>query len=330
MISLKPYNTFSIDVKAETFVEVFSLEELKDAVKRYPENLPLGGGSNLLFLKDVRLPVIKLSLRGISVEEIDEDFVLVKAMAGENWHDFTQFCVENNFGGLENLSLIPGQVGSCPVQNIGAYGVEIKDVMAYCRVVSTKDGEVKTFSNQDCRFGYRESVFKRELKGEFIIFEVAFKLTKRNHRLKTNYGAILSELEKKKIETPSLKDISEAVQTIRKSKLPDPKILPNCGSFFKNPVVSKDIFDNLKKKYPEMPSFYVDETSMKIPAGWLIEASNLKGYRVGNVGVHQHQALVLVNYGGATGQEVFDLAEYIKQTIFKNFGINLEIEVNIL
>jgi UDP-N-acetylmuramate dehydrogenase len=273
--------------------------------------------------------VLKLNLKGIEIVSENEDFVKVKVNSGENWHEFVQWTLENDFGGLENLSLIPGNAGTAPMQNIGAYGVEIKDAMTELSALEIKTGEIKKFSNEECGFGYRESVFKNELKNQFIILDVSFKLTKRNHQLHTEYGAIRSELEKLNIQNPTIQDVSKAVINIRQSKLPNPKEIGNAGSFFKNPVISKAKFEELQKSYPNI-SGYPNGDEVKVAAGWLIENAGWKGKRFGDAGVHEKQALVLVNYGNVTGQEIYDLSEKIIDDIFQKFGIRLEREVNII
>ena len=330
-ISLKPYNTFGINAYAESFVSVTSLNQLQNITKTLKDLFILSGGSNILITKNIIQPVIHLNLKGKSVSENeDENIIFVKVMAGENWHEFVLWTLKNNFGGLENLSLIPGNVGTSPMQNIGAYGVEIKDVFHKLEALEIATGEIKTFLKKDCNFGYRESVFKNILKGKFIIVSVAFKLTKNQHHLNTSYGAIQVELEKKQITEPGIKDVSNAIISIRESKLPDPKEIGNSGSFFKNPVIGIDQFKALEKKYPGMPYYKISDSLIKIPAGWLIEKCGFKGKRYGDAGVHKNQALVLVNYGNATGQDILDLAKNILQTVTNTFGINLEIEVNII
>jgi len=330
-ISLKPYNTFGINAYAESFISVTSLDQLQTIIDNYKDVFILSGGSNVLLTKDISKPVIHLDLQGRSVTDTKEDNIVhIKAMAGENWHKFVLWTLENNFGGLENLSLIPGNVGTSPMQNIGAYGVEIKDVFYKLEALEIATGKIKTFYKEDCNFGYRESVFKNILKGKYIIVSVTFQLTKKQHNLNTSYGAIQDALEKEQIKNPGIKDISNVIIAIRESKLPNPKKIGNSGSFFKNPVVSIDLFKELEKKYPNMPFYKVSDNAIKIPAGWLIEQSGFKGKRFGDAGVHKNQALVLVNYGNATGNEILDLAKKILQTVSDQFGIDLEMEVNII
>ena len=329
-ISLKPYNTFGIDVTAKEFIEVDTLDDLKDVTKQYNNFFVLGGGSNLLLTKDLKIPVVKINLKGITIISENDDVVLIKANAGENWHHFVLWCLNHNYGGLENLSLIPGNVGTAPMQNIGAYGVEIKDTLFQLEAFEINTGFIKKFSNSNCNFGYRNSIFKNKKKGKYIITSVIFKLTKKEHTINTSYGAIKSELDKKNIKTPTIKDVSDAVIAIRQSKLPDPKEIGNSGSFFKNPVISIKQFNELKKQYPEIPSYPVSYNEVKVPAGWLVEQCGFKGKRFGDAGIHKKQALVLVNYGNATGKEIFELAKKIQQTVFDNFGVKIELEVNII
>lgn len=330
--SLKNYNTFGIEAKASKFVAVHSVEELKAVLTNNPkeEKFILGGGSNMLLTKDIDALVIHVDLKGKKVIQSDDDCVWVEAQAGENWHEFVLWTIEQDFGGLENMSLIPGNVGTTPVQNIGAYGAEIKDTFVSCQALHIANLELKTFLNADCRFGYRESIFKNEVKGEYVITSVIFKLTKRNHKINVSYGDILSELQKKNIEQPKLKDVSNAVIAIRQSKLPDPKELGNSGSFFKNPIIPIADFEKIQQKYPDIRFYKVSETEVKVPAGWLIEQAGFKGKRFGDAGVHQNQALVLVNYGNATGQEIVRLSKTIQKTIFETYGIAIEAEVNII
>ncbi|MEI6864454.1 UDP-N-acetylmuramate dehydrogenase [Flavicella sp.] len=329
-ISLKNFNTFGIDVNAESYVSVKSISELLEILKLKKEIFILSGGSNLLFTKDINKLVIHLNTKGIEDQELNKNEVLISVQAGENWHDFVLWCISKNYGGLENLSLIPGNVGSSPIQNIGAYGTEVKDTIYKVKTIEINTSISKTFKNSDCNFGYRNSIFKNELKGKYIITEVVFKLTKNNHSLNYSYGAIQFELDLKKITSPNLKDISDAVIFIRNTKLPNPNEIGNCGSFFKNPIISIQDFSKLKKKYPEIPSYIVSDKEVKIPAGWLIEQSGFKGKRIGETGSHKNQALVLVNYGNATGKEVYALAQNIQKTIYENFGMPLDIEVNVI
>lgn len=329
--SLKPYNTFGIDVTASSFISVTNLEDLKEVLsKNYSEDLfILGGGSNMLLTRNIEATVLHVNLKGKEVLSKTEDEVLVKINAGENWHETVLFTLENNWGGLENLSLIPGNTGTAPIQNIGAYGVELKDTFESCEAIDIQTLEIVTFDKDACKFGYRDSVFKSELKGKYIITSITFRLTRQNHVLNTGYGAIEEALTKMGVKIPSIKDVSDAVISIRKQKLPDPKVLGNSGSFFKNPVVSTSDLKKLQSSYPEIPFYIISEDEVKIPAGWLIDKAGLKGYREGDAGVHQHQALVLVNHGSATGKDILHLAESIQHKIKTQFGIDLQPEVNI-
>jgi UDP-N-acetylmuramate dehydrogenase len=330
--SLKKHNTFGIEAKAKQFVAVHSVTDLKTILKENQNHnkFILGGGSNMLLTQDIDALVIHIDLKGKKIIKQDDNFVWVESQAGENWHEFVLWCIEQDFGGLENMSLIPGNVGTTPVQNIGAYGTEIKDTFVSCEAIAIDNQEVKTFSNSDCHFGYRESVFKQELKDQYIITSVVFKLTKRNHKISVSYGDISAELVKNNIEIPTLIDVSNAVIAIRKRKLPDPKELGNSGSFFKNPIISKIEFEPIHKKFPEMKFYEISETEVKVPAGWLIEQAGFKGKRFGDAGIHKNQALVLVNYGNATGQEILNVSKDIQATVFKTFGIHIEAEVNVI
>ncbi|WP_299682241.1 UDP-N-acetylmuramate dehydrogenase [uncultured Tenacibaculum sp.] len=329
-ISLKSYNTFGIDVNAKRFISIRSVHELQQLVLKEKSIFLISGGSNMLLTKDIEDLVVHINTEGICIDREDENSVYLTVNAGENWHDFVLWCIDQNYGGIENLSLIPGNVGTCPIQNIGAYGVEVKDVITKVEAVSIETGKLVQFSNADCKFGYRNSIFKNEVKGKYIITSVSFKLTKKDHVLNTSYGAIETELASKNITNPTIKNISDAVIAIRQSKLPDPKEIGNSGSFFKNPVISKSLFENLKDKFPNIPSYPISETEIKVPAGWLIEQSGFKGKRFGDYGVHEKQALVLVNYGDASGEDIYKLAQKIQTTIKENFNIDLEIEVNII
>ena len=327
-ISLKPYNTFGIHANAKRFVSIDSLKELKEIIAVEKEVFLLAGGSNILLANDIENLVIHLNTKGIIVDDSGNNEVFVTAEAGENWHEFVLWCVSENYGGLENLSLIPGNVGTSPIQNIGAYGVEIKDTFQQLEALEIETGKTKIFTNKECNFDYRNSVFKNKLKGKYIIINVTFKLTKKNHVTNISYGAIKELLNDKK--NPSIKDISEAVIAIRQSKLPNPKEIGNSGSFFKNPVIDANSFKKLKEKYPAIPNYVLSKKEIKIPAGWLIEQCGFKGKRFGDAGVHDKQALVLVNYNNASGQEIYALAKKIQQKVMEIFNISLEIEVNVI
>ena len=331
-VSLKDLNTFGIAANARFFCEITTVEELKQALdlREYPEKIILGGGSNMLIVKDIEALVIHIGIKGIQVVEESGEVAIVKAMAGENWHTFVLWTLEQGYGGLENLSLIPGNTGTAPIQNIGAYGVELKDVFKCCQAINTETLEIRTFNKEECGFGYRDSFFKNGGKGKYVVISVTLKLSKKNHRIQTSYGSIESELLANGIQNPTIKDISDAVISIRKSKLPDPNELGNSGSFFKNPVLHKKEFDSFINNHPEAPFYKVAENEFKIPAGWLIEQCGFKGKRFGDAGVHKNQALVLVNYGNATGREIMDLATSIQKSVFKKFQIPIGPEVNII
>jgi len=332
--SLKPFNTFGVEAKAKYFVEVNTVEELIETLKHSnTQTLPLlflGGGSNILFTKDFEGLAIQLNLKGISEELLNENEILVTAKAGENWHEFVMYCLGKNYGGLENLSLIPGNVGTSPMQNIGAYGTEIKDHFVSCKVLNLQTLEVETFDLEKCRFGYRDSIFNQEGKNQYVILEVSFKLTTQNHAIKTEYGAIKSELENLGIINPTIQDVSKAVINIRQSKLPDPKKIGNAGSFFKNPTIPLAQFEELKSNFENIQG-YPNANFVKVPAGWLIEQCGWKGKQIGNVASHQLQSLVIINAtGNASGKEIFDFSALIIDSVKEKFGIELEREVNIL
>ena len=329
--SLLPYNTFGIDAKAAYFVDVDSPERLKEALSAgIRPVLILGGGSNMLFTQNFNGLVVKNNLKGIKTVRTFKNKVWVEAGGGVVWHDFVMWAVQHGFGGVENLSLIPGTVGASPVQNIGAYGVELKDVFVSLTAIEIETGKQKHFSNKQCRFGYRDSIFKQEAKGKYCISSVVFSLTTGQHKLNTSYGDIRKTLETNGVETPGIAEVSKAVVQIRSSKLPDPAKIGNCGSFFKNPETEKAVLEHIQKDYPLAPFFDLPNGQVKIPAGWLIEQCGWKGKRVGNTGSYEKQALVLVNYGGATGAEVKQLAFSIIDSVRERFGIKLEPEVNLI
>ena len=331
--SIKPYATFGIEAKARYFAKVSSIEELTEVlhnplVSGFPV-LILGGGSNMLFTKDFEGLVVKIEFKGITVENQNDDTVLVTACAGEDWDHFVSYCVENGYAGLENLSLIPGVVGTSPVQNIGAYGVEVKDTIDHVTVYDRSTGEICKLTNTECHFGYRESIFKYAAKGRYIIATVTFRLML-NPVFHTQYGAIGEELITMGISSLSIKAIRNAVISIRTRKLPDPLIIGNAGSFFKNPTIDAKQYKRLHDTFPGLVGYELSNGSFKLAAGWMIEQCGWKGYRKGDVGVHAHQALVLVNYGHATGSEMLALAIEIQSSIKTKFGIDLEMEVNIV
>lgn len=331
-ISLKSFNTFGIDAKAKFFAEINSKDDFLELIRgeelsKY-DILILGGGSNVLFTQNFNGLVLKINTKGIELTQEDDEFVYIKAQAGEIWHNLVMYCVQNKFAGIENLSLIPGCCGAAPIQNIGAYGVELKDVLFQVEVMNLKNGEVISLSNHDCKFGYRDSIFKSEAKGKYFVLAITLKLSKKP-KYQISYGTIEQELEQMGVQDLSISAISEAVCNIRRSKLPDPLYIGNAGSFFKNPVISKEKFDSLKEQFQDIPSF-IKEEQIKIPAAWLIEKAGWKGKRFGNYGVHEKQPLVLVNYGNAEGNDIYNLSEEIIQNIAGIFDIQLEREVNIL
>lgn len=331
--SLKEFNTFGMDVKAKKFAIFTSIEEIKSLFSEVGEEdyFILGGGSNILFTQDFKGFVLKNEIKGYEIISETNLDVIVKVGGGENWHNFVLKCVDSSYGGVENMSLIPGTVGAAPIQNIGAYGVEQKDVFVKLEALNLSTLEVEEFDLERCNFGYRDSFFKKWGKGNYVILNVFYKLAKANYKLNTSYGDIETQLKTDKIEIPTLKDVSNAVIKIRKSKLPDPKEIGNSGSFFKNPVISNELFDEILKSYPDVKSYPIDEERVKIPAGWLIEKAGWKGSTFDNrYGVHKNQSLVLVNYGGAKGKELKELALNIIRDIKIKFKVKLEAEVNIL
>ncbi|NQY08724.1 MAG: UDP-N-acetylmuramate dehydrogenase [Flavobacteriales bacterium] len=331
--SLHKLNTFGIDVNAKLYCEINSTDELIEIIGsddfKNNQVLILGGGSNLLFTKDYNGIVVKNNLKGIEVVEENNDHVSVTVGGGENWHEFVMHCVNNNYGGIENLSLIPGNVGASPMQNIGAYGVEVKDTITKVEAIDLSDGAIKVFSNADCNFGYRTSVFKQELKNKYLISAVTFQLTKQP-TFNTSYGAITSELEAMGVTDLSIKNISKAVCNIRSSKLPDVKVTGNAGSFFKNPVIDSSTFEKLKSDYPEVANYPQPNGKVKLAAGWMIEQCGWKGKRIKDYGVHPQHALVLVNYGVSNGQDIYNLSGEIIASVEEKFSVTLEREVNIL
>jgi UDP-N-acetylmuramate dehydrogenase len=332
--NLKPFNTFHIGAKANLLGTVATEVEATDLFRSdiYKKNraLILGSGSNVLFTKDFDGLVILNGLKGITVVNENDDYVIIRSASGELWHPFVLHCVRNNWGGVENLSLIPGTMGAAPMQNIGAYGVEIKEVLVSVDAIDRVTGNIRSFSAEECRLGYRESVFKSELKENYFISSVTLRLTKKNHRLNTSYGAIKDTLKTMNVNDATIKSISDAVISIRKSKLPDPEVIGNAGSFFKNPIVTVDQYNELKKSYPTIPGYFSENQSVKVPAAWLIEQDGWKGKKFGDAGVHEHQALVLVNYRDAKGDELYSLAKKIQSSVNARFNILLTPEVNII
>ena len=330
--SLKKYNTFSIDTYAKYFAAFTSVDDLNILLTAHSSQLTtliLGGGSNILFTKNYDGLVLKNSIEGIHTVHEDEDHIYIKTGAGENWHQFVMHCIKNNFSGVENLSLIPGNVGASPMQNIGAYGVEIKDVFHSLEAFHLKEKRFVNFSTNDCEFGYRESVFKKKYKDQFVILNVIYRLNKKP-QYNISYGAIKEELEKMNVKELSIQAISQAVINIRSSKLPDPNVIGNAGSFFKNPEISNEKFQILHSKFENIVGYILDNGNVKLAAAWLIEQCGWKGYRMGDAGCHEKQALVLVNYGNASGKEIYGLSEEIKQSVKEKFDVELEREVNII
>lgn len=332
-VSLKKYNTFGIEVTAAFFTEVASVDELKCIVQnddyKHVDKLFLGGGSNILFTQNVGGLVVLNRIKGIEITKETHRHVWIKAGAGEVWHEFVMYCVARNYGGMENLSLIPGTVGAAPMQNIGAYGVEIKDTFESLEALNLESLKIETFDNEKCRFGYRESIFKHEAKGKYVILNVTFRLLK-TPIFRTDYGAIKDTLREMNVEQPTVKTISDAVIHIRKSKLPNPAEIGNAGSFFKNPEIPKVQFEALRQQFAEVPSYPINEIAVKVPAGWLIEQAGWKGKRFGEIGVHAKQALVLVNYGNGNGNDIKNLAFEIQASVEQKFGIKLTPEVNFI
>lgn len=328
--SLKAHNTFGLDCQARFFATFKSEKELKALLPVAQKPLlVLGGGSNILLTQDFEGSVLKNEMKGIEVVEENEDYAVVKVGGGEVWHHFVMWSIENNLGGIENLSLIPGSVGAAPMQNIGAYGVEVKSVFKQLEAIEIDTLESKTFKNKACQFGYRYSIFKGELKGKYIITQVYFKLQKK-HRFNTSYGAIEEELKNMGATTLSLKAVSQAVINIRERKLPNPQEIGNSGSFFKNPIITTKQFNELQKEFPNIVGYTVSDTETKVAAGWLIDQAGWKGFRKGDAGIHKNQALVLVNYGNAKGVELVELSKEVQQSVLNKFGIQLEPEVNII
>ena len=330
-VNLAPFTTFAVEAKTAYFASFTTIEELKKLLSEVKDRklLILGGGSNILFRNNFDGVTLHNKIQGISTVKEDENYIVLKVGAGEVWHDFVLYTLSKGWGGVENLSLIPGSVGASPMQNIGAYGVEIKDVFESLEAVEISSGEQRTFSHEECQFAYRESVFKKSLKDKYVITSVSYRLSK-HPVLNTSYGAIENELKSMGILHPTIQDVSKAVIAIRQSKLPDPKEIGNAGSFFKNPIISLSHFEKLKKEYPEIPSYKVSEVEVKVPAGWLIDKAGWKGKTIQNYGVHKKQALVLVNYGKASGEDIYELSEKIIKDIELRYGILLEREVNII
>ncbi|MGM0743749.1 MAG: UDP-N-acetylmuramate dehydrogenase [Bacteroidota bacterium] len=333
-INLAPFNTLGIEARADQFLTIIQSQQLsalfKEGFFKKYDPVILGGGSNVLIKSDLKIPVLKISIPGIEVVDETDDEVLVKSGGGVIWHDLVSYCVYRGLGGIENLALIPGTVGAAPIQNVGAYGIELKDTFHSLKAFITETGVEKEFSKKECNFGYRDSIFKNNLKGKVIITKVTLRLQKSPHQIEDSYYALREYFEANEITEPSIKDVYDAVVAIRESKLPNPELIGNAGSFFKNPIVDNSIYQKLKAEYPNIPSFEAGNGKIKIPAGWLIEQAGWKGKKVGNVGTYKNQALVLVNHGGATGEEIYDHAMNIRESVKEKFGIELAPEVNIL
>ena len=331
--SLKPHNTFGLDVIANLKASIEQSEDLEELFKsdryRAVKKMVLGGGSNVLFTRNFLGMVLKMEIEGVKVMEEGDDSILVSFGAGENWHQCVLWAVEKGYGGIENLSLIPGTIGAAPMQNIGAYGVELKEVFHSLEAYEIKTGKMVRFFNEDCKFGYRYSVFKGAQRDKYIITKVNLRLSKKTN-FNISYGAIKETLESMGVEQLSLKSVSQAVINIRQSKLPDPAQIGNAGSFFKNPVVENGYFDSLRAAFEEIPGYRLDEEFTKVPAAWLIDQCGWKGKRFGNVGVHDKQPLVLVNHGGGKGKEIINLSKDIQKSVQGTFGIQLDTEVNVI
>lgn len=332
-VQLRPYNTLDISARAGLFASITSVEELQQLLQESPvdtdDMLVLGGGSNILFAGDFPGMVLQIAIKGKKLVEEDDSFVWLEIGGGENWHQTVRYAIDKGWGGIENLSLIPGTVGAAPIQNIGAYGAELADVFERLEAVNIASAEVRTFSKEECEFGYRDSIFKRDLKGKYVITKVVLKLSK-NPEINSSYGAIQSELEKRNISEPTVRDISDIVISIRNDKLPNPEALGNAGSFFKNPIVEAEKFEKLQQSYPQIPGYEMSENEIKVPAGWLIEEAGWKGKKIGNTGTYRQQALVIVNHGGATAEEILNLAAKIQESVREKFEIDLVPEVNII
>lgn len=332
-VSLQPFNTFGVEARAASFAQIDSEAALLRVLEEKPgcPTFVLGGGSNLLLTRDLQQLVLRNAITGKSIVRTSDDHALVRAGGGENWHEFVAWSLKQGLGGLENLSLIPGTVGAAPIQNIGAYGVELAQVFNHLEAVELASGSMRRFGAADCRFGYRDSVFKNELKGQYFITQVYLRLTKPpHHRIETSYGALKDSLRAQGITDPQPEEVSQAVIQIRQSKLPDPSAIGNSGSFFKNPELPDEAFEDLKRRYPEAPGYAMGNGKTKVPAGWLIEKAGWKGKRVGQAGTYHKQALVLVNHGGASGSELWALAQRIAGAVEAQFGIRLQPEVNVI
>lgn len=333
-VDLQPYNTFGIKVYAKHFAILHSVEDAQElfssAIFKNQSHLFVGGGSNLLFTKNYDGLIVKVEIKGKEIVAEDDQTVTLKVGAGENWHGLVMYCVERNWGGIENLALIPGTAGAAPIQNIGAYGVEIKKIISSVQTIEISNGTPRVFTNAACQFGYRESIFKQQVKDKYFISSITLTLTKVNHQFNTSYGAVEEILKQNGVSERSLKSIADAVIHIRSTKLPDPARIGNAGSFFKNPSIDVELHDFIKKEFPTLPSYPAGEGLVKIPAAWLIEQCGWKGKTLGNIGVHQHQPLVIVNYGGGEGEKIWQLAMDIRDSVRAKFNITLLPEVNVI
>ena len=331
-ISLKNFNSFGVDAISSDFNVANSEQEIIEYLNeiKFSNPIILGGGTNILFKSNIDKSLLKIEIKGIEIINETNNYVDVSVGAGEIWDNLVNWSIEKNYGGLENLSFIPGNVGSAPIQNIGAYGVELKDTFLQCRAISIDSGLLRIFEQKECDFSYRSSIFKEELKNKYIISNVTFRLSKINHKINFSYEPLKIDLKNKSISSPTIKDISKSVIEIRSSKLPDPKVIGNCGSFFKNPIINKIDFKKLVENENDVPSFYISENEIKIPAAWLIEKCGFKGLKVGNTGVHKKHALIIISNGKATGKEIFDFSQRIKNEVLRKFNILLEEEVNII
>ena len=331
-ISLKNFNSFGVDAISSDFNVANSEQEIIEYLNeiKFSNPIILGGGTNILFKSNIDKSLLKIEIKGIEIINETNNYVDISVGAGEIWDNLVNWSIEKNYGGLENLSFIPGNVGSAPIQNIGAYGVELKDTFLQCRAISIDSGLLRIFEQKECKFSYRSSIFKEELKNKYIISNVTFRLSKINHKINFLYEPLKIDLKNKSISSPTIKDISKSVIKIRSSKLPDPKAIGNCGSFFKNPIINKIDFKKLVDNENDVPFFYISENEIKIPAAWLIEKCGFKGLKVGNTGVHKKHALIIISNGKATGKEIFDFSQRIKNKVLRKFNILLEEEVNII
>jgi UDP-N-acetylmuramate dehydrogenase len=334
-VDLSDFNTLGVAAKANLFAEITDKFQLTDLAASgffdHKNWFVFGGGSNVLFKSDLNRPVMRMAISGIQVTDESENEIIVRVGAGEVWHRVVEWAVKRNYGGIENLALIPGTAGAAPIQNIGAYGAELADVFEELEFFDTRTKQFQKLTKEKCEFGYRDSIFKNELKGKAIITSITLRLTNvSSHTVNSSYASLEEYLEKRGIESPKIQDVFDAVVAVRTSKLPDPAMIGNAGSFFKNPVIGLDMHQTLIDNFPEMPSYKLEDESFKIPAGWLIDKAGWKGKKIGNVGCYKNQALVIVNHGGATGKEILEFAGMIQKSVKEKFGIDLVPEVNII